>query len=794
MFRQHLKISIRNLWKNKSFSAINIIGLSLGLASVMTLGLMVHQYLTTDDIQVNKDRMYYLKTFSPDGNSYAQTTFPLLYEIQKSAPEVEAATHTQTWNWPWLKNNNKEAQEKTMYVDTGFFRVFSFKLKEGNPTTALKEKFNVVLSQKTADQLFAKGSALGKTIIADDSIPLTVTGVLAEIPTNSTIKTDVLLNIDLLKDNKNFAENANWYNTFAQNYLLLKDGAKPSVLDAKIAGIVKQFYAEDTKKNTIKSVPFSKMREEAGANVKVIITGAIAVIVFILLIIVVNLLNLNAATMYNRTKEVAVRRMIGSGNRSIIVQFCMENALIIFISLLAGFFLFTDVLLPEVNAITGSRFGEIWFKLDHDYPVILAFLVVSIIIVLVAGSYPAFHLTSVKVTDAVKGNIISQGTNKSFIRDFFITIQFALAIVLICAAIVLNTQIRYMKTTSLGFNKDNVIVAKLDLAFKNEKQSQSQFDALLHSLQANPYVKSVSTSPAVPTAYWGNYNGYTDLLTEKKIRLKHAGSDAGYTSAYQIPIIAGRNFNDALSATEQNSVLINESAAKAFGWTNPIGKQIRGNGGDNVYTVIGVMADFHYEDLQQPIEPLLHWYGGKQGLKDNSYLSIKVDSRHSKEVAAQLETALKSIPARREPTVRFMSEMINEQYALLMGILKITNYVAVLTIGIACMGIFGLVALFAHKRVKEVGIRKVLGASVFNITSLLSKDFIRLVFVAFVIATPAAWWLMSKWLQNFAYRITIQWWMFGAAGLLAIIIALLTVGFQAIKAAIANPVESLRSE
>ncbi|MCW3111903.1 MAG: acidobacterial duplicated orphan ABC-type permease-like protein, partial [Segetibacter sp.] len=749
---------------------------------------------TADDIQVNKDRMYYLKTYSPDGNSYSQTPFPLLYEIQKSAPEVEAATHTQSWNWPWLKNGEKEAQERTVYGDTGFFRVFSFKLKEGNPATALRDKFNVVVSQKVADQLFGKSTALGKTIMADDTIPLTVSGVFADIPTNSTIKTDVLLTTEFLKDNKGFMSNVDWYNTFAQNYLLLRKGASPAVLDAKLARIVKQFYPEDTRKNTLKAVPFANMKEEAGANVKIIITGAIAVSVFILLIIIVNLLNLNAATMYNRTKEVAVRRMIGSGKRNIIVQFCIENALVIITSLVAGFFLFIDILLPQVNAITGKRFGEIWFQLNHDYPVILVFIVVTVIIILIAGSYPAVHLTSVKVTNAVKGNISNQGANNSFVRNVFITIQFTLAIVLIGVAIVLNSQIGYMKSASLGFDKENVLVANLGLAFKNEKQAASQFDAILNSLQQNPYVKSISTSPVIPTAYRQDYNGFTDLETDKKISLRQTSVDAGFAPTFQIPIIQGRNFNGDLTAAEKNNVVVNQNAVKEFGWTNPIGKQIRGNGGDEVYTVVGVMADFHYQDLQQPIEPLVHGYSGKAGLQDNRYLSIKVDNRHSKDVAAQLESAFKNIPARRPFTYHYMNELVDEQYGLLVGILKITNYVAVLTIGIACMGIFGLVALFAHRRVKEVGIRKVLGASVFNITSLLSKDFIRLVFVAFVIATPVAWWLMSKWLQNFAYRITIHWWMFGAAGLLAIIIALLTVGFQAIKAAIANPVESLRSE
>lgn len=794
MFRQHLKISIRNLFKNKSFSLINIIGLSLGLASVMTLGLMAHQYLTTDDIQLNKDRMYYLKTYSQEENSYNKTAFPLLYEIQKAAPEVEAATHIQQWYYPWLQHDKKEAQEKTIFADTGFFRVFSFALKEGNRATALKEKYNVVLSSKVSAQLFGKNPALGKTVIADDSIPLTVSGVLADIPANSTIKTEVLLSMDLLKDNKDFIRSADWYNTFADNYLLLRKAVNPATLDAKIARIVKQFYVEDNRKNTVKTAPFSKMKDEAGADVKTIITGAIAASVFILLIIIVNLLNLNAATMYSRTKEVAVRQMIGSGKRNIVIQLCIENALIILFSLVAGFFFFASVLLPQVNAITDSGFEEMCFKWHHDYPVVVVFVIVAFIIVLIAGTYPALHLTSVKVTDAVKGNISNQGANKSFVRNFFITIQFTLAIVLICVAIVLNSQISYMKGASLGFNKDNLIVANLDLAFKNKKQAESQFDGVLNSLKANAYVKSVSTTPVIPTAYGQNYNSYTDLKTDKKTGLKQVSVDAGFTPAFQIPVYTGRNFNNVLSSGEKNNVILNEAAVKAYGWADPVGKQIRANGENEIYTVIGVMRDYHYDNLQYPIEPVIHSYSGKAGLENNRYLSIRVDGRHSQAVAAQLENAFKKMSSRRPLTWHLMNELVDDQYTLVMGILKITNFVALLTIGIACMGIFGLVALFAHRRVKEVGIRKVLGASVFNITSLLSKDFIRLVFISFVIASPVAAWLMSNWLQNFAYRVEMQWWMFALAGLLAIVIALVTVGFQAIKAAVANPVKSLRTE
>jgi putative ABC transport system permease protein len=465
---------------------------------------------------------------------------------------------------------------------------------------------------------------------------------------------------------------------------------------------------------------------------------------------------------------------------------------VILFSLGAGFLFFLYILLPQVNKTIGSRFGELAFDLRHDYPVVVLFGGISLMVILVAGGYPAMHLTSVKVTDALKGKLVGKIGN-SLGRNVFIGVQFVLAVVVICVAIVFNAQIRYMKSAALGFNKENVIVANLDLAFKDPKLAESRFTSILNSLRENPYVKSISTTGVIPTAYWHNYNNYEDVETGKKVNLRQTAMDAGYAETFQIPVVSGRNFNIDLSAAEEKSIMLNQTAAKAFGWINPVGKQIKSSGGNDVYTVVGVLNDFHYEDLQQPIGPLLHGYSGKPNIK-NKYLSVRIDGRHTKSIVAQLEKEFKAIPARRPFTYQFMSDLVDEQYALLTGILKITNYVALLTILIACMGMFGLISIFARRRTKEIGIRKVLGASVGNLASLVSKDFIKVVLLAIVIAIPAAVWLMQKWLEDFAYRVGMQWWMFALGSLIAMLIAVLTVSLQAIKAAQANPVISLRTE
>jgi len=789
----NLKAAFRQLWKNKLFSLVNIIGLSVGLASVMALLIGVYMYTTTDSMHADKDRMFYLRTTNAEGKQYLQTTYPLLDEILKSCPEVEGATHAQSWSNPWLKYGEKEAQESTAYVDTGFFKVFTFPLKYGNAATALKDKFSAVISEKVALQLFGKENPVGKIIAADDSVQLTVTGVLETIPTNSSVRSDVFLTTALLYDNPGFKSNANWYNGFALNFLKFRPGSNIAAFDLKVAKLVALNYVPERNSDKVNAVQFSNMRNEAGPIINIIIKGSIGTAVFILLIILVNLLNLNTASMYNRSREVAVRRIIGSGKAKIIGQFCLENALIVFSSIVLAGLLFSYLLLPQLNTMYGSRFGDLSLSLRKDYLFVLLFILIGIIITIAAGTLPAMKLVQLRVSDAVKGRISHAGNNQRM-RNVFIAFQFTLAIVFICITVILNRQIDYMKHASIGFNKDQVTVVSLDLAFKNPEAASAHFETILNNLKSNPAVKSVSTNGVIPTAYWQNFNTYYDPATNKEINMRHTGSDAGYLTTFDIPVIDGRNFNDALAASEGKSVMINRTAMNALGWKNAAGKQLKAKGNNDVFTVIGVMEDFHYQDMQNGMEPLLHWYGGKQGLTDNNYLSIRIDDNRTKEVLQQLEADFKSMPSRRPFKQDHMSDLVSKQYALIDGILTTTNFVAILTIIISCMGMFGLISLFAKQRVKEIGVRKVLGAKVSQIVILLSKDFAKLIIIACIIAFPIALYTMHSWLRSFAYRIDIEWWMFAIAAAFALLIAMFTVGFQAIKAAIANPVESLRTE
>jgi putative ABC transport system permease protein len=729
-----------------------------------------------------------------------QTPYPFLYEVLKTCPEIEAGTHMQSWRYPWLKVEDREFQDVTRYVDTGFFRVFSFPLEYGDPTTALREKFNVVLSHEMAEKLFGKVNPLGKTVMMDDSIPLKVTGVLQTIPSNTTLRPEVLLTTGLLKDNKEFVPGADWYNSFAENYLLLRPGADTAKLNAQLRQVALAHYKPEIRKVQPKLAPFTNfVQEEAGNIVQVMIKGEIGTIFFILLVIVANLINLNAATLFSRHKEVAVKKMMGGRRWHIILQFCIENAILVAASLLLAFILFNSLLMPVMNDIVRERFGDISLHMRHDYPVALLFVLAGLVVVVIAGAYPAFHLGRLKAGDIIKGRLAAAGrSDKPYTRNIFITVQFVLAITFIGITIILHNQIRYMKGAALGFEKDHVLVANFQLAYKDNKVAAARFDALLNQLRSNPAVKGISTSEVIPTAYDYNYNLYSDPATGRKLNFRHASTDAGLLPAYGIPILSGRNFIEGSDSSDQlytNDVIINRKAVTMLGWTlgNAIGRILRPGGDPAVYRVVGVMEDFHYQDLTRHVEPLMHHYAAHQQL-GYTYLSVRTAPGAEKAVGQQLEQAFKEMPSRRSLRLEYMSDRVDHQYALLEGILKATNFVSLLTVFIAAMGLFGLIALHTRQRVKEIGIRKVLGASPASIVQLLSRNFMILVGLALLIAAPLSWLAMHRWLQDFASRITIQWWMLLEAGGIAIFIALATVSFHAIRAALANPVESLRSE
>ncbi len=796
MFNNYIKIGLRNLRKNKMLSMLNLIGLTIGLSCIMSQMFAVYSYYNAESAFQNKEELYYLKTHTVNGDVLAQTPYPLLDELVRSSPDVMAATQAIGWNAPWLQYNEREFQENATYVNTDFLKVFTLPLQHGNPETALQKKYSIVLTAEASQRIFGVENPVGKTLVAEDSLSLTVTGVLAPISPYASLRLGVLMTTELLNDDANFRESVatSWYNTSSVAFLRLSPTTDLAKFEAQVMDIVAAKYVDPSTVKSIKLAPYSNIRDDLAPMSKVIIRGAIGTAIFVLLIVLVNLLNLNASIMYARTKEIAVRKVLGGGKKGVLIQFFVENALLIFTALLIAGLLYVTVLFDALNDIFGASYGRIQLNPKQNYPVIFYYLGLGFLITLIVSILPAMRFIVLPITTAIKGKIDATKGN-FFVRNAFITLQFALAILFICVAIILNSQIGFMKNSPLGFNEKNVVVAKLNLEYKNKEAAASYFNIIADKLKANPHVLGFSTSRMVPSDYTFNYNTFYDADTKAEVRIRWAHADAAYLKTFEIPLVMGRDFDESLKATEENSVIINQKAMKALGWKDIENKTLIGKGeSEKTYKVIGVMKDFHYQSMQAGIQPIIHYYGGKRGLGNNRYLSLRIAEGQEKNVLASLESDFKKIPTRKEFLPEELSYKISDQYALIGGILKIINFVAFMTIFISCLGMFGLISLMAKRRVKEIGIRKVLGAGVAKIVTLLSKDFIVLVVLAAIIAFPLAWWLMKSWLDSFAYSIDITWWMLGLGGLIAFLVTGLTVGIQALKAAHANPVKSLQTE
>ena len=794
MLLNHLKLSFRNLWKNRTLSFLNLLGLSIGIGSVLTLMFSVYAYYVADSMIPEQEHIYYLKTHLNDGNDYNEVVYPLLDKIKSTSPEVKAGTHLHGWGDVWLEAGDKEFQNTTTYADPEFFKVFGLPLKYGNHNTAFKEKYSIVLTDKVSKQFFGEENPVGRSLKAADTLNLTITGVLEPISPYSSFRLGVLLPNTLLKDNPIFKQQTNWNNSFSPIFLKLNPETDIALFEKKVDKLVQENYADPSVISRMEVMPHSEVRMDSIPVVEIIIAGNIATSFFVLLLVLVNLLNLNTSTMFRRTKDIAVRKILGGNSKGVITQFCLENGILVLFSILISSVLFFGFLLPKMNDVFGADFGEINFSLKNDYPVILGAIVLGILVTLVVGILPTLRFVSLPVSQGIKGKIDS--AKGSFIlRNSFIILQFSIAILFICIAIILNSQIGFMKKADLGFERDHVIVGNIDLDYKNMDAANSSFKALLNDLEANPYVTHVSTSQSVPSDYYFNYTTFYDPNTESDVRFRRSYTDDGYLKTLQIPLIEGRDFDSDIDNGEETPVIINRSAMEAFGWTTIEGKRLKYKNSDFIGNpIVGVMKDFHYQDLQNAVEPLVHYYRDEENLAKHRYLTVRVVDGKEKEIKNIIAAAFAKIDSRKNYAQGDLSDKVSGQYRLIDGMLKTVNVVALLTIFISCLGMFGLISFMAKRRIKEIGIRKVLGAGVLKIVVLLSKDYIILVGIGALIAFPIAWYMMSAWLGSFAYSISIQWWMFALAGSIAFFITAFTLGIQAIKSAMANPVKSLRTE
>ncbi|RYU92432.1 ABC transporter permease [Mucilaginibacter terrigena] len=789
MLKNYFKIAWRNIAKHKGFSLINAGGLALGMASCLLLLLYVSYHLNYDKQFKNIDNIYLVENNQPgDGKIYTFAATPRLAAatIKTEVPDAVRAVRVITYTAEGLLTyKNNSFKKSGLFADDGFFDIFSYHFIKGTAASALKSPNSIIITKKLAKTLFGDEDPMNKIVKRNNQLPLTVTGVIDDLPANASFQFEFVLPWVMFEDANPWAKNGGWGSNFARTVVQLKN---PSAL-ARANGIMKNMVERhnDGNKNQLFLYPFSKLHlysefvdgKPVGgmiSQIKLFITLAFC----ILLVACINFMNLSTARSEERAKEVGIRKAIGSNRASLVSQFIAESVIL---SLLSTAIAIGIVIasLPYFNNLLGIQLALPYTSL----PTWLAILGIGLLTGILAGSYPAFYLSSFEPIKVLKG-VFKGGGSALPIRKVLVVLQFGLAVFLITATICIYRQIKFVQEKSAGFDKNNLVEIPI------EGDLQKNTEVLINQLKTSGAVTNASVFSQSITENgnntWGvSWPGKRDDETIL-FDVFRAGND--FTKTAGVKLLSGREFSQAYPAdTAGKTVMLNESAAKVMKLKSPIGTLIKW--GDTELTVVGVYKDFVWGSPYEKTRPMLTQYGG------NSGATIDLRLNQNRSITANIETinkGLKSLNPAYPPTIKFVDSDFEKKFQNEKLLATLSNLFGGLAIIISCLGLFGLAAYAAEQRVKEIGVRKVLGATVFNLTTLLSKDFLMLVGIAIVIAVPVSVWALNKWLQKFEYRITLSWWMLALAGLITVIIAIATVSYQAIKAALANPVKSLRSE
>ncbi|QEC44989.1 ABC transporter permease [Pseudobacter ginsenosidimutans] len=806
MFRNYWKIALRSLWKNKSFSALNITGLAMGLAACLLILLYVKDELSFDKYNTNADRIYRIDTDIRFGGSdflIATGPDPLAKVLKDEFPQIEAVARFRgQGNQLFRKGTENIMEDRVIYADASIFDVFTLPVLDGNPRRALQQPNTVVITESTARKYFGKTTVAGQYLETGNR-NLQIAGVIRDLPATSHFKYDFFISLETLEESRRNHWLGNNFNT----YFLLKEGAGPETVQAGLRGIVVKHVAPQLKgllNSTLDELEkkgdhirydirpltsihlHSDLIAELGANSNVqyvYIFSAVAL--FILLIACVNFMNLSTARSSNRAREVGVRKVMGSLRRSLVMQFLMESIVISIVSLLLALILAWSFL-PWFNQLSGK---SIDFAKEITPGVGLILIGFAIVVGIIAGSYPAFFLSSFQPIKVLKGKLAA-GFRTGWMRNSLVVFQFGISIFLIIGTVVIYNQLNYIRNKKTGFNREQVLIV-------NDAQILGNKSTLFKDeVKRSGIARDVTMTGYLPTSSDRN----TDVVfkdatatSSNSVSLQIWAVDEDYVPTLGMEMAAGRNFSRDFP-TDSSAVLINEAAAKIFGYTNPVGQTIYMPDGyigssNSPYTIVGVVKDFNFNSMRETVGPLL-----LQNRFDRGSVAIRIPAGNQQTAVDKVRDIWKGIAPDQPFRFTFMDEDFNRIYEAEQRTGKISLAFSILAVMIACLGLFGLAAYAAEQRTKEIGIRKVLGASVGGIVQLLSKDFLKLVFIAELIAFPFAWWAMNNWLQHFAYRSAISWWVFAGTAIVTLLIAILTVSFQAIRAALSNPVESLRNE
>jgi len=807
MIRNYLKIAYRNLKRQKVSTSINIVGLAIGLATCILITLYVQDELSYDRYNEKADRIFrvgFKLRLNGEDVSGPITGPNVARDLQREFPEVLKATRLLRGSEFVSYGTSSFKEDNLLFADSTFFDVFTIPFLKGNPKQALTEPNTLVLTEETARKYFGNQDPIGKVLLfGNEQTPHRITGVVRNVPENAHFRFNMLASLPGYDE-----QHIGWlYNINYYTYLVLPEKYDYRQLEAKISRLgekemgseVQQFLQLSPKQFREKGddfgiflqpltdihlrSPFGGTELSPGGNILyVYVLTAIAV--FMLLIACVNFMNLSTATAARRSREVGVRKVLGSVKGQLQQQFLIESVLLAIAALLVGL-LVVGFALPFFNQLTGKA---LTLRLLTNGYVIAGLVAGTVLVGLLAGSYPAFYLSSFKPVLVLKGRITT-GRNSFNLRSGLVVFQFFITISMIIATVTADRQLRYMRTQKVGFNREQVLVIHdTHMLHNNEAVFR---DKIIQSPQV--IMGSISGQVPVGNSAIDNTPVMSRENPSKGVMSRFYKVDEAYIPTLGMRLVQGRNFSKNFP-TDSFAVILNETAVRALGWQqHPIGRELIGHVDDNgvktYYRVIGVVSDFHFESLRQKIGPLVMFFGRNSG-------NILVKTRTDKvpQLLASLKQQWQSFSPAAPFSYSFLNDRFEHVYLSEQKIEQVLTLFSSLTIFIACLGLFGLTTYTAEQRTKEIGVRKVLGASVSSVVALLSKDFLKLIVIALMLASPIAGWCMNQWLKGFAYKITIDWWIFALAGLLAVGIALLTVSFQSIKAALTDPIKSLRSE
>ena len=800
MFKNYFKIALRNLARNKVYSFINIAGLSLGLASAMLIILYVKDEVSYDRFFKGVNQIYRVTSqgFNKKENkiNYGSNTGYLQGpRYTAHIPELLSFVRVQSGRQDIRKGTDVSSHEE-LQVDSNFFSMFSFPLIEGNPKTCLKQPHSVVLSEDEAKNQFGTVHALGKTLmVKDDSVfvPYAVTGVARKCPQNSSIKFDIL--VPIAESTEDAQNSENWFNTFLNTFVVLPPGVSANAVEKKM----QKFYDEDTKeaisslktkfgdeaanwvsKPTLqpfldmhlnKDMPADNGLKDSSNPVYSYILSGIAL--FILLIASINFVNLTIARSVKRAKEIGIRKVVGGEKRQLIIQFLGESFLLCLLAFSLAILL-VFLVLPVFNDLSNKSLSLSYL---FDIKLVAGYILLFLLTGFMAGFYPALVLSGYNPVQTLYSRF--QLSGKNYLQKSLVVLQFSLASFLIIATFTIYSQFQFLTTQKLGYDDSNLV--SLDI----QRMKLARVATFKDELLKNPGISQVSFKNG------GDWGTVAKINADSNIEFQYEIVDESYIPILKISLLKGRNFSKDFPADSSQSVLVNETFVKQAGWKNPIGQQVNFWYNKQVFTVIGVVKDYHYHSLNEKIGPEL--FTIKAG---NQYGMALIKIRPGTETASlkYLQSKFRQNFPMMPYSYSFRADENYKSYEAEKKWKQIMFFSAVLTIFISCIGLFGLSVLSAERRIKEIGIRKVLGASVNSVVTILSKDFVKLVLLALLIAIPLGWYAIDKWLQNYPYRIDISWKIFAFAGGLVIFIALVTVSFQALRSAMASPVNSLRSE